>query len=59
MAAYFEELLRRAGFISRLERNLYLSRETERDIKFLDELTYNEVHRLISELEERVQREDK
>lgn len=40
-------------FGTRVERNGYLSRETEREIKYVDELTFDETKRLIEELKER------
>lgn len=50
---FLQDLLREIGFDTTLSRNLYLSRETEREIKFLDELTASEASRLIDELVER------
>ncbi len=50
---YLAILLNDVGFGTRLQRNDYLSGEVERDIKYLDELTFDEAHRLIKELKAR------
>ena len=53
---YMDQLFSEIGF-DRLNRNLYLSDECEREIHYLDDLTRTEAGRLIEELEERRDRD--
>jgi hypothetical protein len=54
---YLQILLDAAGFETRLKRNAYLSRECGREIKYLEDMTQVERHRLIEELKERRNRD--
>lgn len=47
---FLETLLNDCGFGTRDQRNLYLSQETAREIKFVDELTFEEARGLIDKL---------
>lgn len=40
-------------FGTRVQRNGYLSREADREIRYVDELTFDETKRLIEELKDR------
>lgn len=47
---YLNDLLDVLGFVTRQQRNAYLSRITEREVKFVDDLTLQEATKLIREL---------
>lgn len=53
MSNYLTILLTDCGFTTLLQRNSYLSRIANREIKFIDQLTFDEGQKLIDKLEER------
>jgi hypothetical protein len=59
MLRFLENLLNDCGFSTRVQRNAWLTSEVDRDIKFLDELTFSEASRLINVLKERKEQDQK
>jgi hypothetical protein len=50
---YIELLCNDLGLDTRIRRNAFISREFGREVKYLDELTGNERHRLVEMLKDR------
>jgi hypothetical protein len=53
MLLFLDNLFNDVGFTTRVQRNAYLSRELGREIKFLDDLTFEEGRSVINTLKER------
>lgn len=53
MVTHLQRLLNDCGFGAMVQRNAYLSRVTGREIRFLDQLTFDEAHNMIEEFTER------